>query len=225
MRVNRASPARTTTRKTVARPARASLRGAVAEVFRRAILDSAEKIFRSEGFADAKIARIAQQAGLAAGTLYNYFDSKESLFRALIEQRAEEFWTSLQAIADQASDPRERLHRVTVATFDYMEANTSLCMMFEQLNGHSAQAVRRACGPGADRLRARYLQFFESIFADAARVGVVRKELPLPEVTLAFCGSIYGFLRGWVSTGRKERLRDRAAFLVDLFLQGAGTKT
>lgn len=224
MAVNRLS-SRTTARKTVARPARASLRGAVAAVFRRAILDSAEKIFRAEGFADAKIAKIAQGAGLAAGTLYNYFDSKESLFRALIEHRADEFWAGLQGIAEQAGDPRERLQRVTEATFDYMEANASICMMFEQIGGHAAQAVRKACGPGVERMRTRYLQFYESIFADAVRAGLVRKDLPLEEVTLAFCGSIFGFLRGRVGTGRKERLRDRAAFLVDLFLQGAGTKT
>jgi AcrR family transcriptional regulator len=217
MRVNKVSSPRT--------PARKSLRGAVAEVFRRAILDSAEKVFRSEGFADAKMAKIARQAGVAAGTLYNYFDSKESIFRALLEHRAEEFWTGLQLIAAQATDPRQRLLNVTSATLDYMESNSSMCMVFDQLGSHTTQTVRRACGPGADRLRARYLQFYESIFGDAARAGLVRKDLPLDEVTMAFCGSVYGFLRGWMDSGRAGRLRDRAAFLVDLFLQGAGTKS
>jgi AcrR family transcriptional regulator len=203
---------------------RASLRGAVAEVFRRAILDSAEKVFRSEGFADAKMAKIARGAGVAAGTIYNYFDSKDSIFRALLEQRAEELWTRLQAIAAEAVDPRERLVRLTEATFAHMEEHVPMRMVFEQRGLPAAQALRRACGPGADRMRTRYLQFFETIFADAVRAGVVRKELPLGEITLVFCGSVYGFLRGW-DPSRKGRLRDRAAFLVDLFLEGAGTRT
>lgn len=224
MGVNPPSTARSSGRRGARRPARASLRGAVAEVFRRAILDSAEKVFRDLGLAEAKMAKIAQQAGMAAGTLYNYFDSKESIFRALVDQRAEEFWISLQAIAAQVSDPRERLLSVTRATFEYMETHTPMCMLFEELGGHSGQTVRRACGPGADRLRARYLGFYEAILADAVKAGLMRKELPLGEVTVAFTGSIYGLLRGWMLSGRKGRLRDRAAMLVDLFFQGAGTK-
>jgi AcrR family transcriptional regulator len=225
MAVNTPSSARTAVRKAGRRPARGSLRGAVAEVFRRAILESAEKVFRTEGFADAKIAKIAQMAGLAAGTLYNYFDSKESIFRALIDHRAEEFWTGLQAIATQTADARERLLKVTEATLEYMESHTPMCMLFEQLGGHSALALRKVCGPGAERLRTRYLRFYEDILADAARTGLIRKELPLEEVTLAFTGSIYGLLLGWKDSSRKGRLRDRAALLVDLFLEGAGSRT
>ena len=170
------------------------------------------------------MAKIARGAGVAAGTIYNYFDSKESIFRALLEQRAEEFWAGLQAIAAEAVDPRERLVRVTEATFEHMEAHIPMRMVFEQRGAPTAQALRRACGPGADRMRIRYLQFFETLFADAVRAGLVRKELPLGEITLVFCGSVYGFLRGW-DPSRKGRLRDRAAFLVDLFLEGAGTRT
>jgi AcrR family transcriptional regulator len=225
MPVNSSSSPRTGARKAARKPARASLRGAVAEVFRKAILESAEKVFRTEGFADAKIAKIAQQAGLAAGTIYNYFDSKESIFRALIDHRAEEFWTGLQTIAAQTSDPRERLLQVTGATLEYMESNSPMCMLFEQLGGHSAMALRKACGPSADRLRTRYLGFYQEILADAARAGLVRKELPLDEITLVFTGGVYGLLLGWKSSGRTGRLRDRAALLVDLFLEGAGSRT
>jgi AcrR family transcriptional regulator len=224
MPVNTSSSGRTPARKAGPRPARASLRGALAEVFRRAILDAAAKVFRSEGFADAKMATIARRAGVAAGTLYNYFDSKESIFRALLEQSADEFWTGLQTTAAETVDPRERLLRVTEATFEHLEAHSPMCMVFEQLGSNNVQTVRRVCGPAADRLRARYLQLYQSILADSVRAGLVRKELPLADITLAFCGSVYGFLRGWQAS-RKRRLRDRAAFLVDLFLKGAGTRT
>jgi AcrR family transcriptional regulator len=223
MGVNSSSAAKAPARKSPRRPARASLRGAVAEVFRRAILDSAEKVFRAEGFADARMAKIAQHAGMAAGTLYNYFASKESIFRALVDHRTEEFWTGLQAIAAEEADVRERLRRAAEATFDHLESHSPMCMLFDQ--DHTAQAVRRACAPGAERMRARFLRFYEDIFAEAARAGLVRPVAPLDEVTLAFCGSILGLLRGWMLTRRKGRLRDRAAFLVDLYLQGTGAGT
>src|SRR5688572_14151475 len=140
MPVNPASSARPPARKASPRPGKATLRGAVVEVVRRAILDAAEKVFRDQGFAEAKMARIAQQAGMAAGTLYNYFDSKESIFRALIDQRGDQFLASLKALAQQAPDPRQRLLAITRATFEYMESHTPMCMLFEQLGPHSAMA-------------------------------------------------------------------------------------
>jgi AcrR family transcriptional regulator len=225
MPVNPTSAARPPARKGARRPARASLRGAVVEVFRRAILDAAEKVFRDQGFADAKMAKIAQQAGMAAGTLYNYFDSKESIFRALIDQRAELFLASLQALAQQAPDPRQRLLAITRATFEYMESHTPMCMLFEQMGAHSAMAMRRACGPGVDRMRARYLNLVEGVLGEARGSGLLRPDVALAEATLIFTGSVYGLLSGWLFGGRKGRLRDRAALLVDLFLEGAGTKS
>src|SRR5687768_552503 len=89
----------------LARPrggARSSLRGAVATVIRGAILEAAETVFGERGFAGAKMVEVAERAGVAAGTLYNYYDSKESLFRALIEHRAEEFMGGLEAIVKSA---------------------------------------------------------------------------------------------------------------------------
>jgi TetR/AcrR family fatty acid metabolism transcriptional regulator len=51
-----------------------------------AILDAARAIFLRDGYADTRMVDIAAEAGVAVGTLYLYFDSKEALVRALAEQ-------------------------------------------------------------------------------------------------------------------------------------------
>lgn len=51
----------------------------------RAMLDAAAAEFGERGFHDASIARITARAGVALGTFYTYFDSKESVFRALVK--------------------------------------------------------------------------------------------------------------------------------------------
>lgn len=48
------------------------------------LLDAAEKEFGERGFHDAAISGITQRAGVALGTFYVYFDSKEEIFRALV---------------------------------------------------------------------------------------------------------------------------------------------
>ena len=50
----------------------------------RLILDAAAEEFGARGYHEGSIARIAQRAGVAIGSFYTYFDSKEAVFRALV---------------------------------------------------------------------------------------------------------------------------------------------
>lgn len=51
----------------------------------RALLDAAADEFGEKGFHDAAIAKIAERAGIAIGSFYTYFESKEAIFRALVQ--------------------------------------------------------------------------------------------------------------------------------------------
>lgn len=51
------------------------------------IIDAAMEEFTQNGFAGARLTDVAQRAGISHGTIYNYFDSKETLFRALFRAR------------------------------------------------------------------------------------------------------------------------------------------
>ncbi|NLA58550.1 MAG: TetR/AcrR family transcriptional regulator [Firmicutes bacterium] len=62
---------------------------------RRDILEAAEKVFRANGFTAAKMDEIAELAGVAKGTLYLYFDSKQDLFVSLLEDRIWEYVATL----------------------------------------------------------------------------------------------------------------------------------
>ena len=55
---------------------------------RRQIMDGARTVFLSEGFDGASMGEIARQAGVSKGTLYVYFDSKEALFEAIVEEES-----------------------------------------------------------------------------------------------------------------------------------------
>jgi AcrR family transcriptional regulator len=53
---------------------------------RRQIMDGARPVFLAHGFDAASMGEIARQAGVSKGTLYVYFDSKEALFEAIVEE-------------------------------------------------------------------------------------------------------------------------------------------
>lgn len=52
---------------------------------RRQVIEGARKVFLAQGFDAASMGEIARQAGVSKGTLYVYFDSKERLFEAVVE--------------------------------------------------------------------------------------------------------------------------------------------
>jgi AcrR family transcriptional regulator len=71
-----------------------------------AILDAAEQVFASEGVQKARMESIALAAGVAVGTLYNHFETREALLEELISVRRVEFAKKLdQVLADTAEKP------------------------------------------------------------------------------------------------------------------------
>jgi TetR/AcrR family fatty acid metabolism transcriptional regulator len=75
---------------------------------RERILSAAERIFARHGFFAAKVSDVAKEAGVADGTIYLYFKSKDDLLISLFERRMLELTEALQgAIAGKS--PREQL--------------------------------------------------------------------------------------------------------------------
>ncbi len=69
------------------KPVRQSLRFQQREAARAGILDAAEELIAAKGLHGAPLVDIARRAGVAVGTLYNYFADRDDLVRALFESR------------------------------------------------------------------------------------------------------------------------------------------
>jgi AcrR family transcriptional regulator len=73
-----------------------------ADTRRQAILAAALHVFSRHGFATARLDDVAAKAGIAKGTLYLYFKSKEALFEELIRSRVTPLFDNLERIAGSA---------------------------------------------------------------------------------------------------------------------------
>lgn len=74
---------------------------------RKQIMDSALKLFASEGYSHCSISQLAKHAGISKGLMYNYFESKEALLLALIENGMNEVMTLLDPNMDGKLNPNE----------------------------------------------------------------------------------------------------------------------
>jgi AcrR family transcriptional regulator len=82
---------------------------------RRQIMDGARKVFLAQGFDAASMGEIARQAGVSKGTLYVYFDSKEALFEAIVEEECRSTAEQLFALDSNDHDVEAVLRRLGYA--------------------------------------------------------------------------------------------------------------
>lgn len=88
------------------------MRETAREAVRVAILDAAEELIAKHGLHDAALVQIAKRAGVAVGTLYNYFTDRDALIRGLFESRRATLrpmlLAAIRAGADLPFEPRLR---------------------------------------------------------------------------------------------------------------------
>jgi AcrR family transcriptional regulator len=103
---------------------------------RQMLLEAAAEEFARHGYVGANINRISLAAGFAKGTIYNYFESKQALMLALINEIAV---THFKFIADQVSQESNlvrRLERFFEAGFDWVTNHLAQTkVIFITLNG------------------------------------------------------------------------------------------
>src|SRR6478609_9359197 len=87
---------------------------------RQAILDAAREVFGELGYEAATVRDIIRRTGLAAGTFYNYYRSKEEVFAALADDGARRFAPILKGLRG-AGGPLDSFVRDAIgAYFEFM---------------------------------------------------------------------------------------------------------
>lgn len=87
---------------------------------RTAILDAAREVFGEIGYEPCTVRDIIRRTGLAAGTFYNYFKSKEEVFAALADDGARRFAPILKALRSQNADFEGFVRSALQAYFQFL---------------------------------------------------------------------------------------------------------
>lgn len=193
------------------RPLRERLREETA----RAISAAAEEVFARRGVRDARVEEIAAQAGVSVGTVYNHFEDRDSLLRALIEQRRQALARKLdRALQDTRGAPfADQLRTFTTTVLEHFEANRPFLAI--TLQSDSANLERPSEAMRELRAHAEAL----------VRRGVEQRALRPqgPELwTTLLLGVLRAALVHDLRYPNQARLAERAGALADFFLRGAG---
>ena len=186
---------------------------------RDSILEAAERAIVEEGLEGANLVSIARRAGVAVGTIYNYFVDRQELFRELFMTRKTELVTALDVgMKDVARAPFEKQLETFALTF--LETYDARRDFMRVVMGSEPLRLQMMCDR-AGRLRS-VLHELQSRAERVMRVGVHEKRFREAEVPLL--ASVFtGILRGVVLTllEQKGSLADAAPRVVELFCHGA----
>ena len=96
---------------------------------RERILIAAERLFSDKNFYEAKITEIARRAGVADGTIYEYFANKEELLFSLFEKRMDDFARTFEETMSP-QDPKQKLKHVLWHFLTWAEMNRPWVRIF-----------------------------------------------------------------------------------------------
>jgi AcrR family transcriptional regulator len=106
---------------------------------RRALLDAAAQAFAESGFHRANVDRVSQDAGLAKGTIYNYFPSKQAIFEAVLTEACALAAESADAVPDSATT-QARLEAFVAGNLAWARKRTELAMLLaREITGGEAE--------------------------------------------------------------------------------------
>ncbi len=168
------------------------------EEVRREILAAALGVFSERGFHRAKMVEIAQRAGVAVGTLYQYFPSKRALYETLLYETASRIHARVSEVLEEEGSPWKILRRFLEVHLATLRENE------EVLRLHLRELWEaRCCRVHTEKIRV----LFEDYLLKLARV-LSRLPSPLARKPRFYAALVDGLL----ATAVVEAFEGREAF-------------
>jgi TetR/AcrR family fatty acid metabolism transcriptional regulator len=180
------------------------------------IIEAAVRVFARKGYFNSRVSDVAREAGIAAGTIYLYFKTKEDILTTLFREKMAEFVAKLwKAMADQP-DAVSKVRRLVYLHFDLLERNPELAEVV-QIELRQGQKFFR--GASSQEI-ASYFALIGSVLEEGVAAGRFRANLPVKVATKMLFGAMDQMATSWVLGKREYRLVDTADAVANLFLQG-----
>ncbi|MEO6817152.1 MAG: TetR/AcrR family transcriptional regulator [Edaphobacter sp.] len=188
---------------------------ATCEKYQR-ILDAAVEVIAERGYFKSPVSEIAKRAGVADGTVYLYFKSKDDVLRTAIDRRFDRFYQQIADAFVTIEGPREQLEYIALVHLESYQVNRSMAVLLQTEMRQSAKFIAEF----SHRHLARYIQMVREIVRRGQEEGMFRKDLSDGVVAHCMFGTIDELVSSAVFTGRVYDAKATAAQVMDVLLNG-----
>ena len=182
------------------------------------ILEAARKVFAKKGFHDATVDDIAAAAGVAKGTVYLYYRSKQEVYFAALKFGIAQMYATLVEEVRRVSTTEEKLRALIAAKLAYFETNRDFFKIYYFELG------KIPIHPGAmdSEFKALYLdqaRLVELILKEGLRKKAIRNLRP-DQAAFAISDIIRGVVTQRVLGWTKSKISRDVEFIFDLIWKG-----
>lgn len=183
---------------------------------RESILRAATKVFARNGYFNSKVADIAGEAGIADGTVYLYFKSKDEILHSIFDRAMDEFISEGRSEIEKIDDPAGRLRKIAELHLAKLGADRDMAVVFQvELRG-SIKFMQEFSATGF----AEYLEVIRSTIEDGQKSGDFRTDIKSVIAAKIFYGSLDEMVTNWILSGKKYALAPLADEVLKIFLRG-----
>jgi TetR/AcrR family transcriptional regulator, fatty acid metabolism regulator protein len=161
---------------------------------RRLILDAAIRVFARRGFHHCRVSDVADEAAVAYGLVYHYFDSKEEILNTLFLERWQIMLDAVAEIDAKDIPARDKLYQVAGFIIDSYRHEPELMKVIIVEVTRSAHSFGRL---HLDTIRDAYAGIAR-IVENARGEGSFRADIPAEFAAMCFYGAIEQLLTGWI---------------------------
>ena len=183
------------------------------------ILDAALKVFATRGFYNAKVSEVAREAGVADGTIYLYFESKDALLIALFEDRMQRLIARANdEIARTEGTVLDKIRQAIALHLSLVLDDPDLAEFITVELRQSGKFVKEYDNPKFTE----YLRIFRDLILAGQEQGLIRRTVDARLVVRAIFGALDELLLTLSLTHRNRSVDLNATVdgLCDIFFDG-----
>jgi TetR/AcrR family transcriptional regulator, fatty acid metabolism regulator protein len=169
---------------------------------RRQILEAAVKVFAEKGFHASRVGDVAEEAGIAYGLVYHYFESKEDLLETIFRTTWTEMLARVHEVEEAKIPAAEAVRQVTALILRTWRRDPDLVRVLVRevtRNQHVQQEVEEITSA---------MEALERIVRKGQESGEFRSDLDARLAAAIFYGALEEVLSGWVLGQLPDRDED-----------------
>ncbi len=180
------------------------------------ILDAAVEVIAENGYFNSPVSAIAARAGVADGTIYLYFKSKDDVLRTAIDANFSRFYQRVTERFETLDDPREQLAYIAEVHLESGTVNRSMAILMQTEVRQSAKFIAEF----SRHHLVKYIQVVREVIRRGQAQGLIRADISDGIVAHCMFGAIDELLSSAVFTGRVYDAKTTAAQVLDVLLNG-----
>lgn len=174
---------------------------------RKLILKSAKKVFAKSSYKDASIEEVAHNAGVAKGTVYNYFKDKDELFIEVIASIIEKTDELVENAVKEEGGLWDKIEYLTLESLKYFSEKKQIFMILRRETPF--QSIRKQEGTRKiKKLMESRMKKLEKIFSMHRKDNLIREDFSDRDAAFLCMNSVEGMVRrmleGWEKNPEKN---------------------